>query len=260
MAEMIQIESIGLNSWNPNRMLEETYKALVEDIKAHGVGAIDPIHVRPASGNFPGGNGAKALAPLKDLFEVIDGEHRLKALREAGFHDAPCIIDEVSEDEAKAINYRKNKERGNMDPFKEAALFKSMLEGGLTHEELADKVGVSRPQISQRISLLKISPNAKQIVTRVTKSGKKVTTTHLELIAPLSDPIQVKVAEKLADEPSTRELTAEIEKAKAKPKPPEIAPEPEFTDNDWTCPKCGAVYLLFHVSPTEHKFDRVKKE
>lgn len=254
MAKMIPIASVRPNAWNPNRMPEETYKALVEDVKANGVGTIDPIHVRSLGKN----EGVEASTP-PFLFEIIDGEHRLKALREAGFGEIQCIIDGVSEDEAKAINYRKNKERGNMDPFKEAELFKSMLDEGLTHEELGNKMGVSRPQISQRISLLKIPPKVKQIVTRVTKSGKRVTATHLELIAPLPKPIQAKVAEKLADEPSSRELTKEIEKITAKPKPPEIAPEPVSTNDGYECPICGARHRVWHISDKEHKFELIKE-
>jgi len=238
----IPIGQIKPNSWNPNRMDEETYRSLVEDVKNNGVGAIDPIHVRPIDGGF----------------EVIDGEHRLKAVVEAGFDGILCFIDEVDEDEAKMINYRKNRERGSIDPFKEAELFKSLLDKGMTQGELAKKVGVSQPQISHRLSLLRISAKAKETITRVIESGKRVTPSHLELMTPLPAPVQEKVVEKLWKEPSVREFSKEVEKVK-EPKKHEPTPEPIYSGEDWQCPICNALYRLYHIASDEHKFELIRE-
>lgn len=238
----LPITKIKPNLWNPNRMPEEIYKALVEDIKANGTKAIDPIHVRPLG---------------KDFFEVIDGEHRLKAVVEAGFHEISCLIDEVSEEEAKAINYRKNKERGNMDPFREAELFKSETDAGKTYDDVAEKYGTSHARVGAKLSLLGIFEPAKEIVRRRTD----VSPGHLEVVATLKKPKQqAELAKRIVDKDlSVRATKAEAEKITAKPKPPEIAPEPVPTKEEWVCPICGARYTPWHISDQDHKFVRVKE-
>lgn len=69
----------------------------------------------------------------------------------------PCETRNISEDIARIICYRRNKERGHIDPVKEAALFKREEEAGLKHDEIAKAYMVDRSTVSKRISLLNIT-------------------------------------------------------------------------------------------------------
>jgi len=197
----LRVDSISPNNYNPNGMLEDTFEALLEDAKQHGADALDPILVRPL--DFLRG---------EQQYEIIDGENRWKVAKKLGWQRIRAVIKKVTLDEAKAINYRKNRERGTLDPFKEALLFKSEIDLGRTYDEVASKYGVSHAQVGARLSLLNISDEAKNIVTRVTKEG--ITPSHLELIASVKEtPKQRELAEKIVTlDLSVRQAEAEARK------------------------------------------------
>jgi ParB family chromosome partitioning protein len=158
----IEVSDIVPNEYNPNVMPPKAYDRLVEDMRENGPRAIEPILVRRVGRKF----------------EIIDGFNRWRAAKQLAWRTIPANILDVSLEEAKVINYRKNSERGTIDPFKEAELFKSDIDAGMTQEEVAERYGVDRSQVAYRLSLLKISARAREFidVTRVTPS-------HLEIIA-----------------------------------------------------------------------------
>lgn len=228
MAKLLNIVLIKPNAWNPNRMDDETFDNLVADIRAHGIGAIDPIHVRPLDGGF----------------ECIDGEHRLRAVKKAGFTKIGCEIHEVDESEAKVMNYRKNKERGNLDYFKEAELFKSELERGLTQQQIAERYGVSQPQVSARLSLLRISGETKEVITRVISPRYELPPSHLESIATLKPKQQQKLTKEIVREykhepPPVRTIERKVSWIKREEREAEELRKAVEKAKFPKCPTCG---------------------
>ncbi len=145
-------DKVEPNKFNPNVMSAEEFEALKADMQQHGPTdplGVDPIIVSPKNvfyahleHGFPGG-----------LFVIVDGFHRWKSACEIGWDVIPYEIREVTEDEAKALNYRRNKERGRLDPLKEAELFKSE---SMKQEAVAKKYNVSRSYVAARLQLLKL--------------------------------------------------------------------------------------------------------
>jgi ParB/RepB/Spo0J family partition protein len=178
---LINIDLIAENSYNPNVMSEEGFQALIHDLGHFTDPAtLDPITVRPAGGDKP--------------YEVIDGAHRLRAARAAGWDRIPVRVLQVDEDTARVLNYRKNRERGTLDPIKEAELFKAEREKGLSLHQIAEKYGVSHGHVASRLRLLK-----QEVVTRVTTSIG-LSASHLEELGRLDDLKQAEALAKLVKE------------------------------------------------------------
>lgn len=161
----IEIRDIVPNDYNTNVMPPDAYKRLVEDMRENGPRAIDQILVRKAGKKF----------------EIVDGFNRWRAAKELVWKTIPTEIRDVSLEDAKVINYRKNSERGTIDPFREAELFKSEIDAGGTQEGVAERYGIDRSQVSYRLSLMKISGRARRFIDVTC-----VTPSHLEVIAKVA--------------------------------------------------------------------------
>ena len=108
------------------------------------VGLLQPVVVRPAG---------------EGRYELIMGERRWRATQEAGFDTIPAIVRETGDDALLRDALLENLHRSQLNPLEEAAAYQQLLEDfGCTHEELAGRIGRSRPQISNTIRLLKLSP------------------------------------------------------------------------------------------------------
>ena len=87
------------------------------------------------------------------------GERRWRASQEAGLDTIPAIVRETGDDELLRDALLENLHRAQLNPLEEAAAYQQLLEDfGCTHEELAGRIGRSRPQISNTLRLLKLSP------------------------------------------------------------------------------------------------------
>lgn len=106
----LNIELLVPNPWNPNKQPDGTFKKLLSSIKV--IGLLNPIIVRKK----------------EELYEIIDGQHRTKALKELGFKKAPCIIKECTDEEVKAILFA-SCIKGKHDSYKSLEII----------EEISDK-------------------------------------------------------------------------------------------------------------------------
>ncbi|GAI34141.1 unnamed protein product, partial [marine sediment metagenome] len=104
----VAVDDIAPNDYNTNVMPPGAYRRLVEDMRENGPSAIDHILLRKAR---------KELRKVGKRFKIIDGFNRWKAANELAWKTIPVEIRDVSLEEAKVINYRKNSERGTIDPF-----------------------------------------------------------------------------------------------------------------------------------------------
>nr|WP_110240428.1 ParB/RepB/Spo0J family partition protein [Nocardioides gilvus] len=139
----LPIGAVRPNQWQPRQVFEEEALAeLVHSITE--VGLLQPVVVRPAG---------------DDTFELIMGERRWRASQEAGLEFIPAIVRETDDSDMLRDALLENLHRSQLNPLEEAAAYGQLLEDfGCTHEELAQRIGRSRPQISNTLRLLKLSP------------------------------------------------------------------------------------------------------
>jgi len=122
---------------------EEALAELVGSIRE--IGVLQPIVVR----THPDGDG----------FELIMGERRLRAAKEAGLTEIPAIIRETDDIDLLRDALVENLHRSQLNPLEEAAAYRQLLDDfDITHEQLAERISRSRPQISNTLRLLKLPP------------------------------------------------------------------------------------------------------
>ena len=127
---------------------EDEMSELVHSIQE--VGLLQPVIVRST------GDGK---------YELVMGERRWRATREAGFDTIGAIVRDTSDDELLRDALLENLHRSQLNPLEEAAAYQQLLDDfGCTHEELAERIGRSRPQISNTLRLLKLTPNVQRRV------------------------------------------------------------------------------------------------
>ena len=139
----IPIDSIVPNPRQPRQHFDaEALAELVVSITE--VGLLQPIVVRPLG---------------EDRYELVMGERRLRASREAGLTAIPAIVRETAEADRLRDALLENLHRQALNPLEEAAAYAQLLEDfGATHEELATRIGRSRSQVSNTIRLLNLPP------------------------------------------------------------------------------------------------------
>jgi len=130
---------------------------LVGSIKE--IGVLQPIVVRP----HPTGEG----------YELIMGERRLRATREAGLTEIPAIVRSTDDLDLLRDALVENLHRAQLNPLEEAAAYQQLLDDfGITHEQLAERLSRSRPQITNTLRLLKLPPAVqKRVAAGVLSAG-----------------------------------------------------------------------------------------
>ena len=149
---MISITDIQKNPYQPRKEFDgEKLHELAQSIKENGV--IQPIIVRqsPVIG-----------------YEILAGERRYRASLLAGLTSIPAVVKQLSDQEMMVQSIIENLQRENLNPIEEARAYESLVEKGFTHAEIADKMGKSRPYISNSIRLLSLP---EQIISEV-ENGK----------------------------------------------------------------------------------------
>jgi ParB family chromosome partitioning protein len=161
----LPVESIRPNPRQPRRVFDEDDMAeLVHSIRE--IGVLQPIVVRPIPADEEG------VAPGV-MYELIMGERRWRASQEAGKDTVPAIVKETDDDDLLRDALLENLHRSQLNVLEEAAAYQQLLEDfGCTHDELASRIGRSRPQISNTLRLLKLPPLvARRVAAGVLSAG-----------------------------------------------------------------------------------------
>lgn len=139
----LPIASIRPNAVQPRTVFDEEAMAeLVHSIRE--VGLLQPVVVRRTG---------------EDEYELVMGERRWRASQVAGQDTIPAIVRQTGDNDMLRDALLENLHRSQLNPLEEAAAYAQMLEDfGCTHEDLASRIGRSRPQISNTLRLLKLSP------------------------------------------------------------------------------------------------------
>jgi ParB family transcriptional regulator, chromosome partitioning protein len=166
----LPIDQITPNRVQPREVFDEDAMAeLVHSIRA--VGLLQPVVVR-------------ATGP--DAFELVMGERRWRAAQAAGLALVPAIVRQTDDGDMLRDALLENLHRSQLNPLEEAAAYAQLLEDfSCTHEELAERIGRSRPQISNTIRLLKLSPAVqRRVAAGVLSAG------HARSLLAVADPEQ----------------------------------------------------------------------
>ncbi|MFJ9934054.1 ParB/RepB/Spo0J family partition protein [Streptomyces virginiae] len=139
----LPMDTITPNPRQPREVFDEDALAeLVTSIQE--VGLLQPVVVRQSA---PG------------RYELIMGERRWRACREAGLEAIPAIIRATDDEKLLLDALLENLHRAQLNPLEEAAAYDQLLQDfNCTHDQLADRIGRSRPQVSNTLRLLKLSP------------------------------------------------------------------------------------------------------
>ncbi|GHH05502.1 ParB/RepB/Spo0J family partition protein [Streptomyces lanatus] len=145
----IPLDQITPNPRQPREVFDEdALQELVTSIQE--VGLLQPIVVRQ-------------IAPSR--YELIMGERRWRACREAGLDAIPAIVRATDDEKLLLDALLENLHRAQLNPIEEAAAYDQLLKDfNCTHDQLADRIGRSRPQVSNTLRLLKLSPKVQNRV------------------------------------------------------------------------------------------------
>jgi len=191
-----RIAEIDINNVRPNprqpraAFQEEEITKMADSIREFGV--VQPVIVRSVGTDY----------------ELIAGERRLRAAKMAGLKKIPAIIRETSETDSLEIALIENIHRSDLNGIEEATAYQQLIEDfGITHEELAKRIGRSRTAITNTLRLLQLP----QFIKEAVMEGK-ISTGHARALLALQDKpeIQRKLAERIIDEGISVRKTEEI--------------------------------------------------
>ena len=167
----VEIGLIDRNPEQPRKIFdEEALAELATSIKNYGV--IQPIIVKEVNGRYV----------------IIAGERRWRASRLAGLKTIPCVVKNYTEQEISEISIIENLQREDLNPIESAKAIKSLInQFNLTQDEVADKIGKSRPAVANTLRLLTL-PDA--IISLV--EANKLTAGHARALLALDNPVKQK--------------------------------------------------------------------
>ena len=196
----VDIDRVMPNKQQPRKTFDKDKIAeLADSIREEGI--IQPIIVRPADNGY----------------EIVSGERRYRAAREAGLKEVPCIVRRLSDQKTSLLALVENMQREDLNPVEEAEGLRDMIaKYALTQAQVSQSVGKSRPYIANSIRLLGLGPSVLEMV----RDGK-LTAGHGRTLLGVEDPKrQEELAKKCAREGwSVRALEAEVAGKKKRPKP-----------------------------------------
>lgn len=136
----VDINEISINPFQPRKEFsDEKLSELAESIRIHGI--ISPLLVREHEGSY----------------QLIAGERRLRAARLVGLKEVPIVIRNFSDQEMMEVALVENIQRENLNPIEEADAYRRLMEEfKLTQDDVAKKVGKSRPAIANTLRLLNL--------------------------------------------------------------------------------------------------------
>ena len=162
--KLIRISDIQKNPYQPRKEFsKEKIQELAQSIKENGL--IQPIIVRqsPVIG-----------------YEILAGERRYRASIAAGLTEVPVIIKKLSDQEMMIHSIIENLQREDLNPIEEAKAYQSLIDKGYTHADIAEKMGKSRPYITNLVRLLTLP----DFILKEVETGK-LSQAHARLLIQL---------------------------------------------------------------------------
>lgn len=150
-ANYIPIDKISPNPRQPRTdMAPSELNNLAESIQLHGI--LQPLIV--------------SYDPVNDQYTLIAGERRWRAAQLVGLQTVPVIVRNASDQERLELALIENIQRANLSPLETAEAYAHLVEEfGLSHEEIAQRVGKSREAITNTLGLLKLAPSVRRALS-----------------------------------------------------------------------------------------------
>ncbi|WP_096186080.1 ParB/RepB/Spo0J family partition protein [Evansella halocellulosilytica] len=144
----IKVKELRPNPYQPRKVFDdEAIEELKTSIKQHGI--LQPLIVRKSIKGY----------------EIVVGERRYRAAKEAKLETVPAVVKELSEDQMMEIALIENLQREDLNPLEEAKAYQKLLEHlQVTQEELSKKLGKSRPHIANHVRLLQLPQLAQEFI------------------------------------------------------------------------------------------------
>ena len=202
----IAVSRIEPNPGQPRKVFtQEALDELAESIRLHGV--ITPITVRAGK--------------KEGYYQIIAGERRWRAARQAGLDEIPAMVIEASESEVMELALIENLQRQDLNPIEEAEGYQVLMsQYGMTQEETAQRVGKSRSAVANALRLLHLCPPVRAMV-----EDGRLTNGHARAILPLSPEMQETAADTIIkNDLSVRQTELLVKKLTAEKK--ETPPSP----------------------------------
>lgn len=193
------------------RFDEESLQDLADSIRTHGV--IQPLTVRRLASGY---------------YQIIAGERRWRAAKIAGLTEIPAVIIEADDRKVMELGLIENLQREDLNPVEEANGYKVLMdEYGLTQEEVAQRVGKSRPAVANALRLLALPDPVHQLL----EEGKLSAGHARAILAAPTGELQKKLAQKvIAEDLSVRQTEALAKRLAAGEKePPSPPPGPDLS-------------------------------
>ena len=160
----LEIDSIVPGPMQPRTQFDDaSLNSLTESIRSHGV--VQPILVRRVG----------------DHYEVVAGERRWRAAKQAGLRTIPAVVRDVADKDLLEVALIENLQREDLNPIEEALAYSKLIETvGLTQEGLAERVGRDRSYITNYLRLLKLPDDIQELVKQ-----KRLSTGHARTLLGL---------------------------------------------------------------------------
>lgn len=194
----IAISLIDPNKNQPRKKFdEEALNELASSIKVHGV--LQPILVVERDGRYL----------------IVAGERRWRASKIAGLKEVPCIVADFTNNEIKEISIIENLQRKDLTPIEEAKAIKELIdEFGWTQDVVAERLGKSRPVISNTLRILTLQPEVIQMI-----EDGKLSAGHARSLVVIQDrDAQIKLAKQVCEKKLTVRDLENAVKSNKKPK------------------------------------------
>ena len=147
--KLLPIHKIEPNPGQPRQDFDpEELQELAESIAEHGL--IQPLTVRPLDNGY---------------YQIIAGERRWRASRQAGLNELPCMVIEADDRKAMELALIENLQRSDLNPVEESLGYQKLIEEfGLTQEDAAKQVGKSRSAVTNALRLLNLTPGVLEML------------------------------------------------------------------------------------------------
>ena len=147
--EHIHVKSIKANPYQPRKIFDESaIQELSASIKEHGI--LQPIILRKVG----------------TTYEIVVGERRFRAAQMAGLSEIPAVVRTLTDVETMEFAILENLQREDLTPIEEAEAYHNLMENlGLTQEQLAFRLGKSRPHIANHVRLLSLPKKVRNYIT-----------------------------------------------------------------------------------------------
>lgn len=212
-ASYVPVDQIVPNPRQPRHLIEsESLKELADSIREHGV--LQPLIVM--------------ADPDGERYTLVAGERRWRAARLAKLETVPVLVRQVTEQQLLELALIENLQRADLMPLETAEAYKNLNEDfGLTHEEIAARVGKSRVAVTNTIRLLNLPEKIRQALAE-----QKITEGHARALLGLSSSIaQLSVLHTILEKDltvrQTEELIRHLSGTRPMPLPPK-PPDPEI--------------------------------